>query len=284
MLPTEKAPHLLSPGKLGAIELRNKVVMAPLTRGRTDDSVDRIPNARMREYYAARAEYAGMIITEATTVNQWSANGWVQSPGIYTSEQLAGWKACVDAVHEKGCPMIMQLWHEGRAAHSSFLNGKLPVSASAIKIEGANFGNDGTYDASNTKVPWETPTEMTVEEIDRCVADYKQSAVFAKEAGFDGIEVHAANGYLINTFLDSSTNVRTDEYGGCLHNRMRLLNRVLDVCLEVFPADRLGVRLSPNGVFNDMGAPDSIETYTYTLRMLSGRDLAYVHVMDGLGE
>eukprot|EP00658_Telonema_sp_P-2_P058418 TRINITY_DN468_c0_g1_i2.p1 TRINITY_DN468_c0_g1~~TRINITY_DN468_c0_g1_i2.p1 ORF type:complete len:405 (+),score=88.66 TRINITY_DN468_c0_g1_i2:164-1378(+) len=277
-LPTEHAPHLLAPATLGDMELRNRIAMAPLTRGRAN--VDRTPNSRMASYYRHRAEYTGMVIAEATTVNSSSANGWVDSPGIYTEEHRDGWREVVQAVHQTGChAFVLQLWHMGRAAHSSFLGGAAPKAASAVVIE----GDDGVYNADGVKVPHEVPEALTAEEIHEIVEDYRRSAVLAKAAGFDGVEVHAANGYLINTFLDSTTNLRTDEYGGSAENRMRFLNQVLEAVVGVFGAGRVGVRLSPNGAYNGMGATDSVSSYSYFLSELGKTGLAYVHVMDGLG-
>lgn len=276
-----KCPKLLSPVTLGDLQLRNRVVMAPLTRGRA--GAPRVPNDRMVTYYAQRAEHTGLIIAEATCVNL-EGEGWVDSPGIYTPEHAAGWKKVVDAVKAKGCPMVLQLWHLGRAAHSSFMGGKQVVSASATKIDGSTFGNDGTtYAADGTKQPWEEARALETSEIPALIEAYRRGAELAKEAGFDGVEVHSASGYLLDQFLQSSTNKRTDQYGGSKENRLRLLTEILDAVFTVFPASRVAVRLSPNGGFNDMGSEDNIETFTYALQELSKKGLGYMHVMDGLG-
>jgi len=272
--PTDKAPNLLSPVKLGEIELKNRVVMAPLTRGRS--GATRVPNERMVTYYTQRAENTGLIIAEATCVNL-QAEGWVDSPSMYTPEHMAGWRKVVDAVHSKGCPMVLQLWHQGRAAHSSFMGGEQIVSASATKINGETYAADGS------KVEREEARALKLEEIPALIECYKKAAEFAKEAGFDGVEVHSANGYLLDQFLQSSTNKREDQYGGAKENRLRLLSEILDAIFKVYPPSRVAVRLSPNGNFNDMGSEDNIETFTYALEELSKKGLGYMHVMDGLG-
>ena len=266
------SPHLLSSYELRDLNLRNRVVLAPLTRSRSGPS--RVPNDLMAEYYVQRAS-AGLIITEATTISA-TANGWEQSPGIYTDDMQQGWKKIVDAVHRQGGKIFCQLWHTGRASHSSFLNGELPVGPSAIKIEG-----DGVQTASG-KQPHEVPRALETSELVGIVDDYRKAATRAKAAGFDGIEVHSANGYLLDSFLQSKTNHRTDQYGGSVENRYRLLEEVLQVVTTVFPANRVAVRLSPNGVFNDMGSPDYREQFTYVARQLDSFRLAYLHVMDGL--
>lgn len=266
------SPRLLSSYELRDLKLRNRVVMAPLTRSRS--GLSRIPNDLMIEYYVQRAS-AGLVITEATTISA-TANGWEQSPGIYTDDMEQGWKKIVDAVHRQGGKVFCQLWHTGRASHSSFLHGELPVAPSAIKIEG-----DGVQTASG-KQPHEVPRALETSELAGIVEDYRKAALRAKAAGFDGIEVHSANGYLLDSFLQSKTNHRTDQYGGSVENRYRLLEEVLQAVTKVFPANRVGVRLSPNGVFNDMGSPDYREQFSYVAMQLDSFRLAYLHVMDGL--
>jgi N-ethylmaleimide reductase len=265
-------PHLLSCFDLHGLALRNRVVMAPLTRARAGR--DRVPNELMAEYYAQRAT-AGLIISEATSISE-QGLGWVDSPGLYHDVQEAGWRRIVDALHARNTPVFLQLWHCGRASHSSFHKGQPAVSASAIKING---------DSLHTPVgkqPYETPRALETAEIALVVADYRRAAERAKAAGFDGVEIHAANGYLINQFLDSKTNQRTDRYGGGVENRHRFLNEIVEAILTVWPAHRVAVRLSPNGVFNDMGAPDFRETYTYVAKQLNAFGLAFLHVVDGL--
>jgi 2,4-dienoyl-CoA reductase-like NADH-dependent reductase (Old Yellow Enzyme family) len=228
----------------------------------------------MAEYYAQRSS-AGLIVTEATTISE-EANGWNESPGIYTDAMTQGWKQVVDAVHQKGGVIFLQLWHMGRSSHSSFHHGKPAVAPSAIKIEG-----DGIHTPTG-KQPYEVPRALETAEIPRVVEDYRRAAERAKEAGFDGVEVHGANGYLIDEFLQSKTNHRTDQYGGSVENRYRFLKEVVSAVATVWPAHRVGVRLSPNGVFNDMGSPDFREQFTYVAGQLDSFGLAYLHVMDGL--
>jgi N-ethylmaleimide reductase len=268
-----KVPHLLSPFQLKDLTLRNRVVMAPLTRGRA--GAEAIPNALMAEYYAQRAG-AGFIISEATAISQ-QGYGWVNAPGIYTEEQTAAWKQIVEAVHAQGSLIFLQLWHTGRASHSSFqLNNQLPVAPSAIKIE------DAEAHTPNGKQPYETPRALETAEISQVVADYRASAANAKQAGFDGVEIHSANGYLIDQFLQSKTNKRSDQYGGSVANRYRFLKEIVEAILTVWDAGRVGIRLSPNGVFNDMGSPDYRETFTYVVEQLNNYGLAYLHLLDGL--
>ena len=267
-----KLAHLLSPLDLHGLSLRNRVVMAPLTRARA--GVTRVPNDLMQEYYIQRAS-AGLIISEAVTISE-QGFGWIDSPGIYNEEQVEGWKKITTALHDKGTPIFMQLWHCGRASHSSFHAGKPPVSSSAIKLNG------DTIHSPAGKQPYETPRALETHEVAAVVQDYRRAAERAKAAGFDGIEIHAANGYLIDQFLQSKTNHRTDVYGGSLENRFRFLKEIVETILTVWPADRVGVRLSPNGVFNDMGSPDFRETFTDAAKRLNAFDLAYLHVVDGL--
>jgi len=266
------APHLLSTYDLHGLALRNRVVMAPLTRARA--GLERVPNDLMMEYYTQRAS-AGLIIAEATTISE-QGFGWVDSPGIYNEAQVAGWSKITAALRARQTPFFLQLWHCGRASHSSFHGGQPAVSASAIKIAG---------DEIHTplgKRPYETPRALETAEVAAVVEDYRRAAERAQAAGFDGVEIHAANGYLINQFLDSKTNHRTDGYGGSVEHRYRFLKEIVEAILTVWPANRVGVRLSPNGNFNDMGAPDFRETFTYVATELNGYGLAYLHVVDGL--
>jgi N-ethylmaleimide reductase len=266
------AYKLFEPLQLGDFELKNRIVLAPMTRGRA--GAERIANEIMAEYYFQRAS-AGLLITEATVVSA-QGNGWVGSPGIYTDKMVEGWRIVTQKLKPTGTPIFLQLWHCGRASHSDFHDGEPPVSASAVKLKGDQihtpFG----------KKDYETPRAMTVDDIQATVNDYRTAAVNAKEAGFNGVEVHSANGYLINQFLDSKTNLRTDHYGGSLENKYRFLKEVMAAVLEVWPSKRVGVRLSPNGVFNDMGSPDFRGTFLYTIKKLNTFNLAYVHIMDGL--
>jgi len=228
----------------------------------------------MAEYYSQRAS-AGLIISEATTISP-QANGWVQSPGVYTDEMTAGWRKVVDAVHAAGGRIFCQLWHMGRASHSDFHGGQLAVAPSAIAIQGDPIRTP------EGKKPHEIPRALETSEIAQVVEEYRQAAERAKAAGFDGVEIHGANGYLIDQFLQSKTNQRTDDYGGSVENRYRFLGEVVDAVTSVFPANRVGVRLAPNGNFNDMGSPDYREQFSYTAQQLDGYRLSYLHVVDGL--
>lgn len=265
--------RLLTSFALGGLTLKNRVVLAPMTRARAGK--ERTPNALMAEYYVQRAN-AGLIIAEATAISE-QALGWNDSPGIYTDAHTAGWKIVTDAVRKTGTPFVLQLWHCGRASHSSFRKDRsLPVSASAVKLNGDYIHTP------EGKQPYETPRALRTDEIPGVVEDYRRAAQRAKDAGFDGIEIHAANGYLIDQFLQSKTNQRTDPYGGSVENRFRFLREVLEAALSVWPAGRVGVRLAPNGVFNDMGSPDFREQFLYTAGQLDSYRLGYLHVMDGL--
>jgi 2,4-dienoyl-CoA reductase-like NADH-dependent reductase (Old Yellow Enzyme family) len=216
-----------------------------------------------------------LIITEATTISE-QANGWVQSPGIYTDAMAKGWMQIVNAVHDKGSKIFLQLWHCGRASHSDFHDGKPAVAPSAIKI------NEDYIHTPKGKKPHEVPRALETEEIPMIIEDYRRAAERARAAGFDGVEIHAANGYLIDEFLQSKTNHRTDHYGGGIENRYRMLDEVIGAVTRVWPANRVAVRLSPNGSFNDMGSPDFREQFAYVAQQLEKFGLAYLHVMDGL--
>ena len=263
---------LCQPFTLHDLKLANRIVLAPMTRSRAGTA--RIPNRLMAEYYVQRSS-AGLLITEATTISE-EANGWNESPGIYTDEMVEGWKHVVNAVHEKEGVIFLQLWHLGRSSHSSFHNGKPAVAPSAIKI------NEPYIHTPTGKQPHEVPRALETSEIPRVVDDYRQAAQRAKAAGFDGVEIHGANGYLIDTFLQSKTNHRTDQYGGSVENRFRFLKEVIEGVTSVWSAHRVGVRLSPNGSFNDMGSPDYREQFTLVASQLDRYGLAYLHVMDGL--
>ena len=259
--------------KLSDLTLKNRIVMAPLTRARAGEN--RVANELMAQYYSQRAS-AGLIISEATVVSK-QGIGWIQSPGIYSDEQKEGWKLVTDSVHKEGTPIFLQLWHCGRASHSSFHEGgALPVAPSAIKLNG-----DYIHTPEGKK-DYEVPRALETEEIPKIVEDYRNAALRAKEAGFDGVEIHSANGYLIDEFLQSRTNKRTDKYGGTIEKRYQFLKEIVEAILTVWPANRVGVRLSPNGVYNDMGSDDYRETFTYVAKSLNEYGLAYLHVMNGL--
>lgn len=264
---------LLSPFEMDGLLLKNRIVMSPLTRSRA--GVERMANTLMAEYYSQRAS-VGLIVTEATVVSK-QAIGWLNSPGIYTDVQAEAWKIVVSAVHAKGTPIFLQLWHCGRASHTFFHEEEgLPVAPSAIKLEGDDIHTP------KGKLPLETPRALETSEIPAIVEDYRRGAERAMKAGFNGVEIHAANGYLIDQFLQSKTNHRTDRYGGTLENRFRLLDEIVRAILSVWPASRVGVHLAPNGNFNDMGSPDFRETFLYAARQLNQYKLAYLHILDGL--
>jgi N-ethylmaleimide reductase len=264
--------RLLEPFRLHDLDLRNRVVMAPLTRSRSGP--DRIPNSTMAEYYAQRSS-AGLIVSEATTISP-QANGWLESPGIYTDAMEAGWRIITDAVHARGGRIFLQLWHMGRASHSAFHGGRPPVSASAVRIHG-----DGIHTPAG-KQPYETPRALESHEVAGVVADYAAAAARARAAGFDGVEIHAANGYLIDQFLQAKTNLRTDDYGGSIEKRCRFLIDVVAAVARVWPSHRVGVRISPNGAFNDMGSPNYREQFLHAAAALDRLRLGYLHVVDGL--
>jgi 2,4-dienoyl-CoA reductase-like NADH-dependent reductase (Old Yellow Enzyme family) len=229
----------------------------------------------MEEYYAQRSS-AGLIVSEATTISP-QANGWLESPGIYTDAMEAGWKMITSTVHARGGRIFLQLWHMGRASHSDFHEGRPPVSASAVRING-----DGIHTPVGKK-PYDTPRALETHEVSAIVADYAAAAARAKAAGFDGVEIHAANGYLIDQFLQSKTNLRTDDYGGSIEKRCRFLVDVVTAVAKVWPSRRVGVRISPNGVFNDVGSPNYREQFLHAAAALDRLDLGYLHVVDGLG-
>ena len=264
--------HLFSPFDLYGLNLKNRVVMAPLTRSRAGE--ERIANELMATYYTQRAS-VGLIISEATTISE-QANGWLHTPGIYTNEQIEGWKLVTSAVHAKGTPMFLQLWHMGRAGHSDFQpDGQLPVAPSAIKIDGQKPGH-----TPRGKKEYQVPRALSEPEIQAIVKDYQSAAERAKKAGFDGVEIHSANGYLIDQFLQSKTNHREDNYGGSIEKRFRFLKEIVESILQVWPAHRIGLRISPNGTYNDMGSPDCHETFLYVAQQLSKFDVAYLHMVD----
>ncbi len=263
---------LFQPFDLHDISLRNRIALSPMTRGRA--GTVRIPNRLMAEYYTQRSS-AGLLITEGTTISE-EANGWNETPGIYTREMTEGWKQVTDAVHQKGAVIFLQLWHTGRASHSSFHGGKPAVAPSAIKI------NEPYIHTPIGKQPHEVPRALETWEIPRIAEDYGRAAQRAKETGFDGVEIHAANGYLIDTFLQSKTNHRTDKYGGSVENRYQFLKEVVQAVTSVWPAHRVAVHLAPNGQYNDMGSPDYREQFTFVASQLDHFGLAYLHVIDGL--
>jgi N-ethylmaleimide reductase len=243
------------------------------------DQAGNSPHALNVEYYAQRATQGGLIIAEASPVMQ-TGRGNPRTPGIYSREQIAGWREITDAVHVKGGIMFLQLWHVGRVSHSSFQPaGALPVAPSAVPIS-ANFS---AMTADGKQMPYETPRALETSEIAGIVDSFREGARNALEAGFDGVEIHGANGYLLEQFLQSRINQRTDEYGGSVENRARLLAEVTDAVIGVWGADRVAVRLSPYGVANDTGEADPMPLYGHVVRMLSTRGLAYLHFFEPRG-
>lgn len=262
---------VFSPIKLGPLTLKNRLVMAPLTRNRAGEG--NVPQDLNVEYYAQRAG-AGLIITEASQVSPQGV-GYPGTPGIHSKEQVQGWKKVTQAVHNKGGLIFIQLWHVGRISHPSLQpDGAKPVAPSAIRPEGDAFTLKGF-------VPFETPRALETNEIPGIVAQYKQAALLAMEAGFDGVEIHAANGYLIDQFIRDKSNKRTDQYGGSLENRLRLLKEVTDVVTQTIGASKVGVRISPENTFNDIADSDAQATFNAVADMLSSYGLAYLHAVEG---
>ncbi len=256
--------------QMGANRLPNRVLMAPLTRNRA--LPDGTPQEMTQTYYGQRAS-AGLIITEATQVSG-MGKGYLNTPGIYLDKHIASWRIITDAVHASGGRIFSQLWHVGRISHSSLLpEGRSPVAPSAINAKAQVFTAEGFEDTT-------MPDALDLDGIAETINDFRRAAQAAKNAGFDGIEVHAANGYLVDQFLQDGTNRRDDHYGGSFENRARLLNEVLDVVSEIWPMDQIGVRLSPLGQANDISDSDPEALFSYVYRMLSARELAYLHVVE----
>jgi len=266
--------NLFDPLKLGDLELPNRIVMAPLTRSRAIGG-DRVPNALMAEYYVQRAS-AGLILSEATAVTPQGV-GYADTPGIWSDEQVAGWKLVTDAVHQAGGRIFLQLWHVGRISDPIFLNGELPVAPSAIAAS-------GHVSLVRPKREYVTPRALETDEIPGIIAAYRKGAENAKAAGFDGVEIHGANGYLLDQFLQDSTNKRTDAYGGSIENRARLMLEVTDACIEVWGANRVGMHLAPRGDSHSMGDSDPAATFGYVARELGKRGIAFICAREALGD
>jgi len=268
-------PHLFSPLKVGPYQLKHRVMMAPLTRMRAAKP-SLAPRPLNAEYYGQRATPGGLIIAEASPV---AATGFGNPgvPGIYSEAQIAGWREVVDAVHAKGGIIFLQLWHVGRVSHSSFQpGGALPVAPSAVAIS-AEYK---TVAADGKPTTYETPRALETEEVGSIVAAFQQAARNALAAGFDGVEIHGANGYLLEQFLQSRTNLRTDRYGGGIENRARLLLEITQAAIDVWGANRVAVRLSPYGVANDSGEPDPMPLYSHVVKSLDTLGLAYLHFIE----
>jgi N-ethylmaleimide reductase len=262
---------MFTPVNLGSLQLKNRLVMAPLTRMRA--VAGDVPNPLAKTYYEQRAS-AGLIITEATQISPLGM-GYPATPGIYSPEQTAAWKEIVEAVHAKGGTIVAQLWHVGRISHSSLHpEDGVPEAPSAIAATGQTYGADWKLH------DYEVPKAMGLDDIARLLKEFELAARNAKAAGFDGIEIHSANGYLLDQFLQDKTNQRNDQYGGSIENRLRLLGEVIEAVSKVFTSDRVGVRLSPYGTFNDMSDSDPVALFTAVIHKLNAYGLAYVHMIE----
>lgn len=270
---TELMPSLLDPLTVGKWQLPNRVIMAPLTRCRASEG--RVPNALMAEYYAQRAS-AGLILSEATSVSPMGV-GYPDTPGIWSDEQVEGWKLVTNAVHKAGGRIILQLWHVGRISDPIYLNGAQPVAPSAITPA-------GTVSLVRPQKAFVTPRALETHEIPGIVAEYFRGAENALAAGFDGVEIHGANGYLPDQFLQDSTNKRTDEYGGPIENRARFLLEITDAAISVWGADHVGVHIAPRCDAHDMGDSNPAETFGYVARELGRRKIAFLFARESLGE
>lgn len=261
--------RLFSPAQLGDISIKNRIVMAPMTRGRAGDS--RIPNDIMVQYYSQRAS-AGLIITEATAISEMGF-GWNGAPGMYTDAQEAAWKKVTQAVHAKGGKIVLQLWHMGRVSHPDFLNGETPVGPSPIAAAGDAHTPTGHK-------PYVTPRALDADELPGVAQEFADGAKRAIRAGFDGVEVHSANGYLLDQFLRDGSNQRDDAFGGSIENRMRFPLMVVQAVIDAVGSRLVGVRVSPTNAYNDMKDSDSLTLFTHYARKLGELDLAYLHVLE----
>jgi len=257
--------NLFLPLRAGAFTLRNRIIMAPLTRARAGDV--RIPNALMADYYAQRAS-AGMILSEATSVTPMGV-GYAATPGLWSEEQVAGWRLITDAVHREGGLILAQLWHVGRISDPMFLDGAMPVAPSAVAAT-------GHVSLVRPEKPYVTPRALDQSEIPGIIAAYRRAAENAQRAGFDGVELHGANGYLLDQFLQNASNQRDDDYGGSVENRARLLLEATDAAISVWGADRVGVHLAPRGDAHSMGDSDKLATFSHVARQLGARKIAFI--------
>lgn len=263
---------LLQPIIVGDLELKNRVWMAPMTRSRAANAENK-PFEIHADYYRQRAS-AGLIISEGSQISK-IAVGYINTPGIYSAEQVEGWKKVTEAVHEEGGHIFIQLWHVGRISHPDFHNGELPLAPSAINPVAKSYTPQGFKDTV-------TPKEMTLEDIKQTIEDFKNGAKNAMEAGFDGVEIHSSNGYLLHQFFNATSNTRTDEYGGSIENRAKILFEVIDAIKEVMPENRIGLRLNPslNGVFGMEADEETIPTFDYIISKLNDYKLAYLHLSE----
>ena len=267
---------LFTPTKVGAVALKHRVVMAPLTRSRASMPGE-VPGDIVAEYYAQRASDGGLIISEGAPVSP-SARGWYGAPGIFSAAQIAGWKKVTDGVHAKGGRMFAQLWHTGRSSHVDVTEGLMPVSASVDP----SYWEDPEK-LTSTPTGWRQVSPhraLTIGDIEGVVEDFRKAAANAKAAGFDGVELHGANGYLIDQFLQDISNKRTDVYGGSVENRARLLLEIVAAVTSVFGANRVGVRIGPDGKWNSMGDSNPRALFDYVAKRLDEFALAYLHVIE----
>ncbi len=263
---------LLQPYKLGNLTLKNRVVMAPMTRSRANNP-EKAPTEMHVEYYKQRAS-AGLIISEGSQVSK-RAVGYVNTPGVHTAEQVAGWKEVTDAVHEKDGKIFMQLWHVGRISHPKFHDGEKPLAPSPVNPEADVYTPEGFEKTTE-------PKEMSIQEIQETIQEFKRAAQMAKDAGFDGVEIHSSNGYLFHQFFNKNANQRTDEYGGNIPNRARFFFDVLEAVTEVWPENQIGCRFNPSlhKIFGITATEESIPTFDYIIEKLNAYDLAYVHLSE----
>lgn len=259
--------------KIGSLNLPNRIIMAPLTRARAANP-GRVPTELMAQYYGQRAS-AGLILSEATAVDPMGV-GYANTPGIWSSEQVEGWKKITRSVHDKGGRIFMQLWHVGRISHPMFLNGEAPVAPSEVKPK-------GHVSLVRPQVEYPTPRALKTEEISQIVDAYKKGAENAKLAGFDGVEIHGANGYLLDQFLQDGTNKRTDQYGGTIENRARLMLEVTDAAISVWGADRVGVHIAPRGDSHDLSDSNPLKTFSYLAEELGKRKIAFIFAREYQG-
>ncbi|MDZ7956125.1 alkene reductase [Nostoc sp. DedQUE09] len=263
---------LFTPLELGSLTLPNRIAMAPLTRSRAGSGQKKIPTALNATYYAQRAS-AGLIVAEATQVSSLST-AYPNTPGIFTPEQTAGWKLVTDAVHQQGGRIFLQLWHAGRVAHPLWHpEGATPIGPSAIAAAGQTFTPQGMQ-------PYVTPRTLETDEVSEIIHQFQQGAENALAAGFDGVEIHGAFGYIIDQFLQDNANQRSDRYGGSLENRVRFLLEVVDAVVQVWGTGRVGIKLSPSNTYNGMADSDRIATFSYAIAALNEFNLAYLHLME----
>ncbi|CAM4212684.1 alkene reductase [Gillisia limnaea] len=268
-----KDQALLKSYNLNGLELPNRVVMAPMTRSRANNS-ENIPTGELQGTYYEQRASAGLIISEGSQVSK-KAVGYVNTPGIYTKDQLEAWKVVTRKVHDAGGRIFIQLWHVGRMSHPDFHNGELPLAPSAVNPESKSYTPEGFKDTV-------TPKAMTIEEIKQTVQDFKNAAKNAMDAGFDGIEIHSSNGYLFHQFFNATTNLREDEYGGSIENRAKILFEVIEAIKEVMPANKIGLRLNPSmdGIFGMKMDEETIPTFDYIIEKLNDYNLAFLHLSE----